>query len=69
MNTCEYCRNWSEMLAQSIGGGPVEAYCFGIGKYNGQYTTGNMSCDKFVTGRESAGAFDDPSLQEETDEE
>jgi hypothetical protein len=28
MNSCNGCKYWSEMIAHSIDGGPVEAMCF-----------------------------------------
>jgi hypothetical protein len=27
MEKCDGCKWWSDMIAQCIGGGPVEAYC------------------------------------------
>ncbi len=62
--TCQTCRYWSDRLAQSIGGGSVEAYCFGPGgPQQGKYTTGRMRCAKHENGApidapDSAGAAD-----------
>lgn len=57
---CRDCRFWSERLAQSIGGGPMEAYCLVEGgRYSGRYTTGSEGCDKGKSNQH--GAVDDPS--------
>ena len=43
---CEDCRFWSDRLAQSIGGGPIEAYCLVRGgPLSGRYTTARQGCD------------------------
>lgn len=55
---CKGCRYWSEMLAQSLGGGPVQAMCISGGKLTGKYTTGRMTCDAWQEG--SLGAVDQP---------
>jgi len=47
---CAGCRFWSEMIAQSIGGGPVEAMCLAEGPYSGKYTTARMACDAWKSG-------------------
>jgi len=56
---CAGCRFWSEMIAQSIGGGPVEALCLADkGPRSGKYTTGRVTCDAWKSGH--LGAVDDP---------
>lgn len=56
---CRDCRFWSERLAQSIGGAPIEAYCLvEDGPLSGRYTTGNQGCDKGKSNQ--YGAVDDP---------
>ena len=55
---CAGCRYWSEMLAQAIGGGPVQAMCLGEGQYRGKYTSARGKCDKWASGHH--GAVDDP---------
>lgn len=56
---CAGCRFWSEMIAQSIGGGPVQALCLADGgKLRGKYTSGRQSCDAWRSGHH--GAVDDP---------
>ena len=56
---CGGCRFWSEMIAQSIGCGPVEALCLsGSGSRAGKYTTERMTCEAWKSGH--LGAVDDP---------
>ena len=56
---CQTCRFWSEMLAQSIGCGPVEAVCLSqTGPRHGKYTTGRMTCSEWKSGHH--GAVDAP---------
>ena len=56
---CAGCRFWSEMVAQSIGGGPVEALCLADGgPLSGKYTSGKQSCSGWKSGH--LGAVDDP---------
>lgn len=57
-HTCLNCRFWSQMVAQSIGCGPVEALCLGDGKYKSKYTTGKMWCDSWKS--DHHGKVDDP---------
>lgn len=54
---CRGCKWWSEMLAQSIGGGPLEAYCYKKESphYNGYAHQG-------CAWKEEGVAVDDPSL-------
>lgn len=59
---CKNCRFWSERLAQSIGGGPIEAYCLVEGgPFSGRYTTGSQGCDKGKSNQYGAIDTDDPS--------
>lgn len=56
---CRGCRFWSEMIAQSIGGGPVQALCLSEGgPFKGKYTSGRQTCDAWKSGH--LGAVDDP---------
>jgi len=49
------------MLAQSIGGGPLEAYCLvKDGRHSRKFTTGQMSCDKWAGN--DLGAVDSPDF-------
>lgn len=60
--TCDDCRNWSEMIAQSTGGGDVEAMCLSErGPRKMTYTKGHESCAGFKGGRKYEGAVDDPA--------
>lgn len=43
---CNDCRFWSDRLAMSIGGDPIQAYCLvSDGPFSGRYMTGNQGCD------------------------
>ena len=56
---CEGCRFWSQMCAQSIGGGPIEALCLsGDGPKAGKYTTSAMTCSAWKS--DHHGKVDDP---------
>lgn len=56
---CAGCKFWSEMLAQSIGGAPVEAMCLSVdGPNHGKYTPRWVMCSAWESGE--AGAVDDP---------
>ena len=56
---CAGCRYWSEMIAQSIGCGPIEAMCLsGDGPKASKYTTGRMACPAWKSGH--FGAVDEP---------
>ena len=56
---CFGCRFWSEMVAQSVGCGPIEAICLsGDGSLAGKYTTGRKTCSAWKSGH--FGAVDDP---------
>jgi hypothetical protein len=63
---CGGCRFWSEMCAQSIGGGPIEALCLTpSGPCAGKYTTQRMVCEAWKSGHH--GAIDaPPNYGEET---
>jgi len=51
MKKCKGCRYWSELLAQSLNLGPVEAMCLceESPKYQ-QYTVLMDDCDKYQEG-------------------
>ena len=52
---CDGCKFWSERIAQSIGGGPVEALCLNQeSMHKGRMV--HRGCDKYSPGR----AIDDP---------
>lgn len=56
---CGGCRFWSEMIAQSIGGGDVEALCLApAGPAAGKYTVSSQTCPSFA--KNTLGAVDDP---------
>lgn len=56
---CGGCRYWSEMVAQSIGGGYVEALCLAPeGPAKGKYTVSTQTCPSFA--KNTLGAVDDP---------
>ena len=57
---CNNCKYWSELVAQSIGGTPVEAMCLSPDQPS-KYRRGYYECDNYVGGR----AIDDPSLLKE----
>lgn len=59
-HNCETCRFWSEMIAMSLGGGPVQAMCLSPeGPNRSRYTIGSKSCDGWKSGH--YGAVDEPS--------
>lgn len=61
---CKGCRNWSEMVAQCMGGGPVEALCLSReSPLKGKYTAGDRSCPAWKSGH--LGPIDDPYDQPE----
>jgi hypothetical protein len=56
---CKGCRYWSEMIAQSIGCGPVQAICLSQeSERKGRYTTGRETCAQWASGH--LGAIDEP---------
>ncbi len=58
---CAGCRYWSEMLAQAIGGGPLQAMCIAPApaEFRLNYTTRRMKCSAWAAGPQ--GAIDDPA--------
>jgi hypothetical protein len=59
MKKCRNCRYWSEMCAQSIGCGPIEALCLsGDGPQKGKFVPETWSCPKWADNR--FGAIDAP---------
>lgn len=59
MGRCRDCRFWSEMVAQSIGGGAVEALCLAEGgPLSGKYTPGYGTCKGWK--HDLLGKVDDP---------
>lgn len=63
---CENCRFWSQMCAQSIGCGPIEALCLaGRGtKYGGRMMRASATCENWKLN--SHGAMDEPPDYGET---
>lgn len=56
---CRDCRFWSEMCAQSIVGGPIEALCLsGDGPLAGRFVKETSSCPAWKSGH--FGAVDSP---------
>lgn len=55
---CQGCKWWSEMIAESIGCGPIKAMCLNPDspKFNRMV---NTDCDEFCDGT----PIDDPSLR------
>ena len=63
--TCSTCRWWSELCAQVMGDGPLEAVCLNGGaQKNGKFTPQNFHCDKWQDN--ALGAVDDPRTDWET---
>lgn len=59
LRNCGNCRFWSEMVARSFGGGPVEALCLAEGgTRSGKYTTGRSTCAGWK--HDDLGKVDDP---------
>lgn len=64
---CKGCRYWSEMVAQSIGGGPVQAMCLSADSPNrSKYTGPSRVCDQWAEG--GLGAVDQPGGNPYADE-
>lgn len=62
MQNCEGCRYWSEMMAQSIGCGPIEAVCLSLdGPKRGRYVIARTVCEKWA--HNGLGAVDSPDFQ------
>lgn len=56
---CKGCRYWSEMLAQCVGGGPVQAVCLcPTSPARGQYMSPSRTCAEWASGH--LGAVDEP---------
>ena len=58
---CNGCRFWSEMIAQAIGGGGVQALCLSDNEAapnRSKYTYGRDTCSFWKEG--ALGAVDDP---------
>ena len=57
---CKGCRYWSEMIAQVMGGGPVQAMCIApqSAPMRTKYTTGSQTCSSWASGH--LGAIDEP---------
>jgi hypothetical protein len=50
MQRCKTCSAWSELVARSIGGAPVEALCLKPDSpLQGKYTTGRQGCLQHTT--------------------
>jgi hypothetical protein len=60
VKTCGNCRFWSQMCAQSIGCGPVEAICLGgkASKFAGKFMRETQTCDAWKSNHH--GQVDDP---------
>ena len=57
--TCEGCRFWSEILAQSVGSGPIEAFCLcDDGPKAMRYVKATDFCPSWKSGH--LGAIDSP---------
>lgn len=57
--TCKGCRHWSEMVAQSTGGGPVRAMCLSaLSPARGQFMSPTRTCTEWQSGE--LGATDQP---------
>lgn len=61
---CGNCRFWSERVAMSIGGGPMQAWCLSDhAPYRGMYTIATQGCE---AGKPNThGAIDSPGQEEE----
>ncbi len=55
-DTCDGCKFWSELIAQAIGGGPVQAWCLNPDSPM-YHRYAHLGCEKHTPGR----AIDDPS--------
>jgi hypothetical protein len=59
MKVCDTCRFWSEMCAQALDGGPIEALCLcDDGPKHGEFTRGITTCDRWASNH--LGQWDDP---------
>jgi hypothetical protein len=58
-NECETCRFWSQMIAQSIGCGPIEALCLAPGgPMHGKFMRASDRCPWWK--ENTHGAYDEP---------
>lgn len=56
---CESCRFWSQMCAQSIGCGPIEALCLASeGPHSGKFKRADAHCPAWK--ENTHGAWDEP---------
>lgn len=54
---CEDCKYFSEMIAESIGCGPIHAMCLcGLSKHHGKMVSESFHCEHYIHGH----AIDDP---------
>jgi len=44
---CDTCVFWSELVARSVAGGPLEALCEADGTRRSQYTTKRDTCESW----------------------
>lgn len=59
MNKCDGCRHWSQMVAQSIGAGPIEALCLNSkSPKHSKYMRADGTCPAWQHNR--FGQIDDP---------
>ena len=57
--TCKGCRHWSEMVAQSVGGGPLQAMCLNsVSPMRNEFMSPNRTCPEWQNG--GLGAVDQP---------
>lgn len=60
---CNGCRFWSEVVAQAVGGRPVEALCLSrTGPRAGKYTAGADACEAWKPGHH--GPVDEPGFEQ-----
>jgi len=65
MKVCNNCRFWSEMCAQALDGGPIEAMCLCVnGPRHGQFTRATGTCERWASNH--LGQWDDPPDYGET---
>lgn len=65
---CAGCRYWSEMIARSCGGGPVEAVCLhSSSPHKGKFTPPRTTCEAWASGH--LGAIDEPGEPPDYSEE
>lgn len=65
MSRCETCRYWSQMCAQALDGGPIEALCLAPdGPRKGRFTRATATCPKWA--ENTHGAWDEPPDYGET---